>query len=172
MLRCCCSRLFADLSLHSLTASLLICGHTAGEYAIQHHTKPCSSGTKLTTIHKCSDAKAALDPSDTAVKPDNASDAPGGCSRFQGKWYFNSLKGALDGASEPVCKATSGNTTCVYLHDFKIYICPSVPYLNIVDVHALAQPLWHPIKHLHNRRICGSACIRGVYFRHHLGFNQ
>ena len=99
----------------------LMCGYTAGEYAIQHYSKPCTSATQLATITECKDAKAALDPTDGAVKIEKYADAPSGCSRYGGKWYFNShVKGALDGASEPVCKATPGKTNSVYLHEFQM----------------------------------------------------
>ena len=30
------------------------------------------------------------------------------CSRYGKQWYFNSIKGKPDGASEPVCKVTPG----------------------------------------------------------------
>ena len=64
-----------------------------------------------------------LDPSDSAIREINEPDAPSDCSRWKGTWYFNShVYGALDGESEPVCKATSGKTTCAYLYDLKIYI--------------------------------------------------
>ena len=99
----------------------MMCDYIAGPYAIHHHTKPCGSVTKLATISECSDAKATLDPSDAAVLPDNEADAPSGCSRYKGKWYFNAhARGALDGLSEPVCKATSGKTTYLCLQDFEI----------------------------------------------------
>ena len=91
--------------------------HAAGEYAIQHHSKACSLDTELTTMSECHDAKAALDPSGSAVKSEAYAGTPRGCSRHQGEWYFNSnAKGALDGASEPVCKATAGTAICVYMH--------------------------------------------------------
>ena len=91
-------------------------GYIAGPYAIHHRTKPCGSVAKLATIRECSDVKQTLDPSDTAVQLDNAPDAPSGCSRYKGKWYFNThVEGGLDGESEPVCKATSGKTTCLCL---------------------------------------------------------
>ena len=109
----------ADFLLRKLSARALMRGHTAGEFAIQHYSKPCTSVTKLATLTECKNAKAALDPTDSAVKIENYEGAPSGCSRYGGKWYFNShVKGALDGASEPVCKATPGKTNSVYLHEF------------------------------------------------------
>ena len=63
-----------------------------------------------------------LDPSDSTVQLDNDAKAPSGCSRYKGAWYFKSNEeGGLDGESQPVCKASSGTTTCVYLHDIKKY---------------------------------------------------
>ena len=86
---------------------------TSGEFAIHHHTKPCTRTTELSSIEECRRAKVALDPSRTgAVEGDNYEGAPRGCSRYDGKWYFNShAVGKLDGASEPVCKATAGKPT-------------------------------------------------------------
>ena len=72
------------------------------------------------------------------------------------------LQGALDGKSEPVCKATSGTKTCVYSDDLKICICSSVLCVNrnaIMDAIASAKPLRRPINRVHNRSICDSACL-------------
>ena len=70
----------------------------------------------MATITECSDAKAALDPSDDAVERDNSFEAPSGCSLYGRTWYFNAnAKGRLDGGSEPVCKATPGKQT-VFIH--------------------------------------------------------
>ena len=83
---------------------------TAGGYLLQHHSKLCSSLAMVATIEECSRAKAALDPRAGEVDIDDSPNAPKGCSRFQGKWYFNTnAKGEVDGASEPVCKVTPGN---------------------------------------------------------------
>ena len=90
---------------------LLVFAHTstAGGYLLQHHTKWCSSHTILATIEACKNAKKALDPNAAAVQSDNAPNAPKGCSRFEGQWFFNSHDtGKLDGVSEPICKATGG----------------------------------------------------------------
>ena len=93
---------------------------------LQHHTKWCSSDSVLATVKECESAKAALDPSAAAVKSEEAASAPKGCSRFEGKWFFNThAKGKLDGASEPVCKADAGKASttlntmsCTYSVDF------------------------------------------------------
>ena len=72
---------------------------------IQNHTKACSVATELSAID-CESAKAALDPSADGIEPEKNEAAPRGCARYQGTWYFNShATGALDGESEPVCKA-------------------------------------------------------------------
>ena len=77
---------------------------------VQHHTKWCETGTLLSTIDECNDAKAVLDPGAGEVEEDDRADAPKGCSRHKGTWFFNShARGALDGESEPVCKASRGN---------------------------------------------------------------
>ena len=63
----------------------------------------------LVTITECSNAKALLDPSSAAVEKKEVANAPTGCSRFKGKWYFNThATGKIDGVSEPVCKPTAG----------------------------------------------------------------
>ena len=78
----------------------------AGEYVIQHHSKGCTGDTMLATAAECSKAKAALDPDAPPVRPDTAANAPSGCSRWQGKWYFNDhTTGQLDGESEPICRS-------------------------------------------------------------------
>ena len=79
---------------------------------LQHHTKWCSSDSALATAKECESAKAVLDPSATAVKTEELGNAPKGCSRWDGKWFFNThAKGKLDGASEPVCKADAGKAS-------------------------------------------------------------
>ena len=76
---------------------------------LQHHTKWCSSDSALATVKECESARAVLDPSGPAVHSEEVDDAPKGCSRFEGKWFFNThAKGKLDGASEPICKASGG----------------------------------------------------------------
>ena len=63
----------------------------------------------LGTARECESARAALDPSGPAVKSEEVGNAPKGCSRFEGKWYFNThAEGKLDGVSEPVCKDDAG----------------------------------------------------------------
>ena len=85
--------------------------HTAGPYVVQHPTLGCSSEAILVTITECSNAKALLDPSSAAVEKEEVANAPKGCSRFKGKWYFNThATGKIDGVSEPVCKPTAGES--------------------------------------------------------------
>ena len=85
---------------------------TVSDYMLQHHTKWCTADTMLTTFKECQDAKAVLDPSVAPVKKENYKNAPKGCSRTGRKWYFNTHKtGALDGVSEPICKATAGRNS-------------------------------------------------------------
>ena len=63
----------------------------------------------MLTIDECGQAKTVLDPSAGALESENFPDAPKGCSRHKGTWYFNThAEGAPDGKSEPVCKAKSG----------------------------------------------------------------
>ena len=63
----------------------------------------------MLTIDECGKAKTVIDPSADAVKSENNRDAPKGCSLHKGAWYFNvQEEGVLDGESEPVCKAKSG----------------------------------------------------------------
>ena len=99
---------------------------TSGEFAIQHHTKPCTRTYELSSIEECGRAKVALDPSRTrTIKEETIPNAPRGCSRYDGRWYFNShATGKLDGASEPVCKATAGKPNDICVHDPCISICP------------------------------------------------
>ena len=97
---------------------------TSGAFAIYHHTKPCTQTTELSSIDECGRAKVALDPSRTgAIKDENIPNAPRGCSRYNGRWYFNShATGELDGASEPVCKATAGQPNNICAHEPCIFI--------------------------------------------------
>ena len=75
--------------------------YTAGAFVLQHHTKACTSDTILATIEECGSAMALLDPGSGAVTSDGFDDAPKGCSRIKGKWYFNEhATGALDDAGE------------------------------------------------------------------------
>ena len=63
----------------------------------------------LSSIQDCTKAKTVLDPGADAVRADNNENAPKGCSRHFGTWYYNSIvKGTLDGESEPICKALPG----------------------------------------------------------------
>ena len=43
----------------------------AGEYVIQHHSQGCTLDTMLATAGECSKAKAALDPDEPPVEPDD-----------------------------------------------------------------------------------------------------
>ena len=80
----------------------------AGQFVVRHHSQGCTEDTMLATVDECSSAKAALAPDAAVVKLENTGQAPKGCSRWQGKWYFNShATGELDGVSEPICKAGS-----------------------------------------------------------------
>ena len=96
--------------LNDVHTLILADSHTlAGEYAIQHHTKSCSPENMLASTSECIRAKTVLDPDVDTVGNENYNGAPKGCSRFEGKWFFNTHKtGALDGTSEPVCKASTG----------------------------------------------------------------
>ena len=61
--------------------------------------------TSLSTIEECTKAKAVLDPTNTvAVGLEKTATVPSGCSIWKGRWFFNIVKGKLDGVSEPVCK--------------------------------------------------------------------
>ena len=85
--------------------------HTAGPYVVQHPTLGCSTEAVLVTITECNTAKTLLDPSSAAVQEEDFSEAPKGCSRFKGKWYFNThATGKIDGESEPVCKPAAGES--------------------------------------------------------------
>ena len=85
--------------------------HTAGPYVVQHPTLGCSSEVVLVNITECNSAKALLDPRSAAVKEEKYAEAPKGCSRFKGKWFFNThATGKIDGVSEPVCKPTAGES--------------------------------------------------------------
>ena len=93
--------------------------HTAGKYMIQHHTKQCSPGIILTRFADCKSAKTALDPSAGAVKIESNKNTPKGCSRSRGRWFFNTAdRGTLDGESQPVCKASTGepNNRTILVH--------------------------------------------------------
>jgi hypothetical protein len=86
--------------------------HPAGGFVLQDHTKWCSSDSALATAKECESAKAALDPSAAAVESEELDNAPKGCSRYDGKWFFNThAKGKLDGASEPVCKTDASKAS-------------------------------------------------------------
>ena len=81
----------------------------SGGFVVQHPTKWCAAGTMLPTIDECTNAKTVLDPGADAVKDDNYKDAPKGCSRHKGTWYFNThAEGTLDGSSEPICRTATG----------------------------------------------------------------
>ena len=85
---------------------------TDGRYLVRRRDKSCSSHTILATIEDCKNAKKHLDPNAAGVQTDNDPDAPKGCSRYEGKWFFNThAKGKVDGVSEPICKARGGEPT-------------------------------------------------------------
>ena len=91
---------------------LRILAHNTGGFVLQYHTKWCSSDSALATAKECESARAALDPSAPAVESEELDNAPKGCSRYDGKWFFNThAKGKLDGASEPVCKADASKAS-------------------------------------------------------------
>ena len=78
---------------------------------IQHHTKQCSPGIILTKFADCKSAKTALDPSAGGPKIESNKNTTKGCSRSRGRWFFNTAdRGTLDGESQPVCKASTGET--------------------------------------------------------------
>ena len=78
---------------------------------VQHPTLGCSSEAILVTITECNNAKALLEPSSAAVEQGKYAETPKGCSRLEKKWYFNThATGKIDGASEPVCKPTAGES--------------------------------------------------------------
>ena len=77
-------------------------------FSIHRHDKLCNSDATL-TIEECSNAQVVINPSAGPVKQEMNKDSPNGCYRYEGAWYFNSqAKGTLDGVSEPICKARSG----------------------------------------------------------------
>ena len=83
--------------------------HPAGAFVVQRPSKQCSAGTMLTTIAECTSVKTVLGPRTVAVTFEDYAEAPKGCSRYKGQWYFNNhAKGELDGESEPVCKIIAG----------------------------------------------------------------
>ena len=96
------------------------CEHIKGGYTIQRKTQSCSLDTMLATVEECSTAKAILDPKAPAVKSENYEGAPKGCSRHKGEWFFNThKKGALDGASEPICRVVTGKSNAnASIHSF------------------------------------------------------
>jgi len=104
--RCRCIFLRERFRLHYF---LHVHAYNPGGFVVQHHTKWCGAGTMLSTADECNNAKAVLDPGADRVTIDNHKGAPKGCSRHKGTWYFNThARGALDGESEPVCKASAG----------------------------------------------------------------
>ena len=100
----------------------------AGGYVVQHNSQDCTAETRLATVADCSSAKAALGPDADDVETETSAYTPKGCSRWQGKWYFNShVTGKLDGESEPICKAGNAkrNWACILVH---IHPCCSINY--------------------------------------------
>ena len=80
-----------------------------GGFLVHLPDESCTSATVLSSIKDCSSAKTVLDPGADAVKSENNRNAPKGCSRHKGAWYFNTVvAGKLDGESEPICKALPG----------------------------------------------------------------
>ena len=78
----------------------------AGEFVAQSVSRSCSANAMLATVGECSRAKAALGPDAADVETEANANTPKGCSRWQGKWFFNThATGKLDGDSEPICKA-------------------------------------------------------------------
>ena len=78
----------------------------AGEFVAQSVSRSCSANAMLATVGECSRAKAALGPDADDVETETSPNTPKGCSRWQGKWFFNThATGKLDGESEPICKA-------------------------------------------------------------------
>ena len=86
--------------------------YTTGAYVVQSASKACSADTILGSISECKSAKTVLEVDAADVESVKYDNTPKGCSRNKGKWYFNThATGALDGASEPICKAVVGNFT-------------------------------------------------------------
>lgn len=102
---------FAARQSNDYISHVCIHVYTKVGFAIHHHGKRCKSDTMLSTIKECSNAKAVIDPTADAVRAKDTTDAPKGCSRYQGEWFFNTHNtGAFNSVSDSVCKATSG--TC------------------------------------------------------------
>ena len=71
----------------------------------------CSSEALLATITECNNAKTLLDPT-AGMQEEDEADAPKGCYRSRGMWYFNThATGKIDGESEPVCKPAAGESS-------------------------------------------------------------
>ena len=82
---------------------------------LQHVTNACALSAVLTTIEECQAAKAILEPDAPAVTEESEISYPTGCSRYAGRWYFNTYEaGSLDAISEPVCKVTPGKNVFIY----------------------------------------------------------
>ena len=111
--------------------------YTTGAYVVQPASKACSSDTVLGSISECSGAKIVLDAGAPAVtNEEDYAGGPKGCSRLNGKWYFNThATGALDGESEPICKAVYGNAakciTCPVLY-LVYYYAPILPTIQAI----------------------------------------
>ena len=100
----------------------------AGGYVVQHNSQDCTAETRLATVADCSSAKAALGPDADDVETETSAYTPKGCSRWQGKWYFNShVTGKLDGESEPICKAGNAKQNWAQLI-VRIHPCCSLHY--------------------------------------------
>ena len=101
----------------------------AGQFVAQLPSKACAADAMLATADECRSAKATLSPDAAGVKLQTDEEAPKGCSRWQGKWYFNShATGKLDGVSEPICKAGNAKRTFIgYLkHTFYTILAASI----------------------------------------------
>ena len=79
-------------------------------YVTQEPLVQCSPSATLATIQDCQRAKEYLEPSVSDVTSEENEYSPKGCNRYEGLWFFNTHEtGTLDGLSEPVCKAETGN---------------------------------------------------------------
>ena len=94
---------------------------------LHHVTKACTLSEVVATIEQCQAAKAVLEPDAPAVQEESESGSPTGCSRYAGRWYFNTYEtGSLDAISEPVCTVAAGKNVFIYfvssLHSLLRYL--------------------------------------------------
>ena len=116
---------FAYLSLLNFVATAINTtpSITAGRYVVQHPNKHCSLDTMLGSLDQCRSAKAELDPSADPVKSGSSKDAPKGCSRTNGMWFFNTHDtGALDGGGP---KARRMLSDCNHCNEYKVSGVPN-----------------------------------------------